>query len=79
MAGEGVVDRAEGETGNVVELSWMRSPMICEEERGYHKSDTASDVDYRFKKTYSLGERLSFANEYDISFYEVGIERLNNR
>ena len=31
--GEGFVERVEGETGKVVELSWMRSPMICEGER----------------------------------------------
>lgn len=78
MAGEGVVERVEGETGKVVELSWMRSPMICKGEGLMHISDTASDVDYS-SKTYSLGECLSFANEYDISLYEVGIERLNDR
>jgi hypothetical protein len=78
LAGEGVVERVEGEIGKVVELSWMRSPMICEGERDYNKSDTANDVDCR-SKTYSLGESLSFANEYDISLYKVGIERLNDR
>jgi hypothetical protein len=31
-----------------------------------------------FKKTYPLGEGLSFTDEYDISFYEVGIQRLND-
>ena len=33
LAGEGVVERVEEETGKVVELSWMRSLMICERER----------------------------------------------
>lgn len=55
LAGEGVVERVEGETGKVVELSWMRSPMICEGEGGYHKSDTASDV-----RLYILAWRKSF-------------------
>ena len=46
--------------------------------KGYDKSDTTDEVDYS-AETYSLGKSLSFANEYDVSFYEVGIERLSDR
>lgn len=35
LAGEGVVERVEGEIGNVLELSWMRSPMICRGKQLY--------------------------------------------
>ena len=69
--------------------SWRRNWQSCRIEldaladdlwkgKGHDKSDTANDIDYNWK-TYSLGESLSFPNEYDISFYEVTIERLNDR